>query len=166
MWLFQGHLSPQGAESGQSLVVPGIKIGIGQELGFGFLGGLPGSQPLQHRGTVGSDKVLQRVLQGIAGAQGIREGMGGVELAAIDGINGQAQYLVDTLGDRQAAVLKGGYAVGGIGHGHIAGLHRELQVVFRLGEPFQKGNAGADLVLGARDDYHAGPLLDGHRLTA
>ena len=92
--------------------------------------------------------------------------MGGVELAAIDGINGQAQYLVDTLGDRQAAVLKGGYAVGGIGHGHIAGLHRELQVVFRLGEPFQKGNAGADLVLGARDDYHAGPLLDGHRLTA
>ena len=92
--------------------------------------------------------------------------MGGVELAAIDGINGQAQHLVDALGDRQAAVLKGGHAVGGIGHGHIAGLHRELQVVFRLGEPFQEGNAGADLVLGARDDYHAGPLLDGHRLTA
>jgi len=50
----------------------------------------------------------------IAGAQGIRKGMGGVELAAIDGINGQAQHFVDTLGDRQAAVLKGRYCyVGG-----------------------------------------------------
>ena len=53
-----------------------------------------------------------------------------------------------------------------MGHGQIAGVHGERDVVFRLGEPLQKFNAGPDLGVGAFGHDHAGTLLGGDRAAA
>lgn len=106
--------------------------------------------------------VLHGGLQFVAGRGTLREGVGGVQVVVLHGIQRETQHRGDGVGQLQSAGPDGVETGGGVGHGQVTGADREGDVIFRLGEPLQKFHAGFDLGIGALGHDHAGTLLGGN----